>query len=124
MRAFVVALLVSSAAWAGAAEPSVQTFRGEISDSQCAMNVHSLSGSHAEMLKHHTTGNDPASCVRYCIKHMGGDYVLVSKKNVYRLDKEAMAEPFAAQEVVVHGVLDKKSNTVTVVSIEKDTSAK
>jgi hypothetical protein len=102
-----------------AAAQSVQTFRGVISDSQCAMNVHSLSGGHAEMLKRHTTGTDEASCVRYCVKNMGGDYVLVAKGNVYHLTDDRKAEPFAAQNVVVRGALDKKTNTITMVEIEK-----
>lgn len=109
---------------AAADPPSPQVFKGEISDTQCALNVHSLSGSHAEMLKKHTTGTDEASCVRYCVKNMGGDFVLVSKKNVYRLDDGNKAEPFAAQKVVVRGTLDKKTNTITVASIEKDAEAK
>ena len=112
-------LTVAFALTGFASAQSVQTFRGIISDSQCAMNVHSLSGGHAEMLKKHTTGNDEASCVRYCVKNMGGDYVLVTKGNVYHLTDDRKAEPFAAQNVIVRGALDKKTNTITLVEIEK-----
>ena len=48
---------------------------GEISHSQCAMNVHSLSRSHAEMIKKKTLGSDPASCARACVRR-GGEWVL------------------------------------------------
>ena len=93
-------------------------FHGEISDSSCAMNVHSLSSSHAEMLKKQTTGNDAASCARYCVKNMGSSYVLVSKKDVYHLANEDKAEPFAGKKVVVRGTLDKKTQTIQMESIE------
>ncbi len=113
-----IAILFAAFALAASAQ-SVQTFKGIISDSQCAMNVHSLNGGHAEMLKKHTMGNDEASCARYCVKNMGGQYVLVSKGTVYHLTDDIKAEPFAAQNVVIRGALDKKTNTITVVDIEK-----
>ena len=124
MLPVAILLLCLSLASAAADNSTVQTFKGEISDTQCALNVHSTSGSHAEMLKKQTMGTDAASCARYCVKNMGGDFVLVSGKTVYRLDSDSKAEPFAAQKVVIRGVLDKKTNTITVASIEKDAKAK
>src|SRR5277367_1781311 len=55
-------LALSLAAYAGEDEPRV--FRGEISDSQCAFNVHSLTQSHQEMLKSKSgdAGKTAASC--------------------------------------------------------------
>lgn len=97
-----------------------QTFYGEISDSSCAMNVHSLSASHEEMLKRKTTGSTPAECARYCVKNMGSNYVLVNKKDLYRLSDERQAEPFAGEKVVVRGTLDKKTQTIQVTSIERE----
>lgn len=35
---------------------SSRTFHGEVSDSQCALNVHSLTRSHQEMLKSKSMG--------------------------------------------------------------------
>ncbi len=99
---------------------TAQTFNGEISDSSCAMNVHSLSSSHAEMLKKKTTGTDAASCARYCVKNMGSSFVLVTKKDVYHLADELKAEPFAGQKVVVRGMLDKKTQTIQMESIERE----
>src|SRR5512140_3013517 len=119
MKRYVLPLLVTAVCSMGfekaATAQSVQAFKGVISDSQCAMNVHSLSGGHAEMLKKHTTGTDEPSCVRYCVKNMGGDFVLVSKGNVYHLTDDRKAEPFAAESVLVRGALDKKTNIITVV---------
>ena len=41
------------------------TFRGEIGDSSCALNVHSLSRSHKEMLKSKSFGSTAADCARH-----------------------------------------------------------
>jgi len=116
-----VILVVSWSAGVGVDSPKAQTFHGEISDSSCAMNVHSLSNSHEEMLKKKTTGTDPASCARYCVKNLGGSFVLVTKKNVYHLVDDQKAEPFAGEKVVVRGVLDNKTATINMVSIERET---
>ncbi len=115
-----IALLVSWQAAVAADPKGTETFHGEISDSSCAMNVHSLSSSPAEMLKRQTTGSDAASCARYCVKNMGSSFVLVSKKDVYRLADEEKAEPFAGQKVVVRGTLDKKTQTIQMESIEQE----
>jgi hypothetical protein len=58
---------LSFAAYAGDEES--KTFRGEITDSQCALNVHSLTQSHREMLKSKSgaAGQTPSSCAQYCI---------------------------------------------------------
>ncbi len=98
-------------------QPAVQTFTGEISDSQCAMNVHSRTGSHQEMLAEHTMGNNEAECVRTCVR-FGGVYVLISGKQVYRLSDQKSPDKYAAQKVRVRGSLNKKSNTIIVQSIE------
>jgi len=75
--------ILTAAALAGvmAGYPSARggnekTFRGEIADSQCALNVHSLSQSHKEMIemKHDVKTN--ADCARYCVKERGGRFVL------------------------------------------------
>src|SRR5438876_9442898 len=84
----------------------VKTFYGEIADSQCALNVHSLTRSHQEMLKSKSMGGNSASCTFYCIKYLGGDFVLSSKNNVYRLDNQDDAQKFAGQDVEVTGSLD------------------
>src|SRR5215469_1434132 len=100
-----------------------RTFFGEISDSQCALNVHSLTRSHKEMLKSKSMGGSAAECATYCVKYLGGDYVLSSKADVFRLDDQAQVAPFAGQAVKLVGVLRPKS-TIHVISIEVDSPAK
>lgn len=115
-----IVLLASWQAAFSADAAAPQTFHGEISDSSCAMNVHSLSSSHEEMLKRSTTGKTSAECARYCVKNMGSNFVLVTKKDVYHLADENKAETFAGEKVVIRGKLDKKTETIQIESIERE----
>lgn len=90
------------------------SFRGEISDTHCAMNVHSLSRSHEEMIEKKTMGTDAASCARAC----GGEWVLRSGDDVYRLKNPEGTEDYAGQKVQITGTLDTKTNTIDNVNIE------
>lgn len=104
-------------AWATSAQ-SAQIFHGEVSDSQCALNVHSLTRSHQEMLKSKSMGGTSNTCAVYCIERLGGYLVLSTGKNVYRLDRADLVHGFEGQRVVVNGVLDTKLNQIHVVKIE------
>jgi hypothetical protein len=100
---------------------TVRTFRGEISDSQCAMNVHSLTHSHQEMLKSKgEMGGTSAECAVHCAKQMGGEFVLAAGKEVYHLDNQAEAEKFAGLRVRISGTLDAKTKTIHVVKTESE----
>src|SRR5271154_4644916 len=116
----VSVLALSLAAYAGEDEP--KTFRGEITDSQCALNVHSLTQSHQEMLKSKSgdAGKTAASCSQFCIVHMGGKFVLASKEHVYHLDNQDMPRGFVGEKVKVRGTLDPKTEIIHVASIEVD----
>lgn len=114
----LAAVLLSSLSFAA---PKGKTFKGEIMDSQCAMN-----GSHAEMLKKEGMGdknaNDPMArkmCTENCVK-MGGKYVLYDSaaKKVYQLDDQTKPQQFAGQNVRVSGTLDKGSETIHVTNIQ------
>ncbi len=94
------------------------TFRGEIGDSSCALNVHSLSRSHKEMLKSKSFGSTAADCARHCVAHQGSSYVLVVKKDVYRLDNQKEAEKWAGQTVIVTGDLDAKNKVIMIDTIQ------
>jgi hypothetical protein len=97
------------------------TVVGAISDSQCAFNVHSDSRSHEWMEKKGVEGaKDDKSCTLRCVKEMGGKFVLVTKKDVFRLDDETLAEKFAGAKVKVTGTLDAKSQTLHVLKIEPE----
>jgi hypothetical protein len=93
-------------------------FKGEISDSQCALNVHSLTRSHGEMLKSKSMGGNATDCTLYCVKYHGGDFVLSSKDDVLRLDNQALARNFAGQKVTVTGTMLPDKKTIHVVKIE------
>ena len=118
--AMTAALALSFPAPIGAQEPA--SFRGEISDSQCAFNVHSLTKSHEEMLKSKSgaAGHTPATCSIYCIERLGGKFVLVSKGNVYHLDNQDLPRKFVGEKVKLHGVLDPKTDTIHVVDVEPE----
>src|ERR1700751_1615403 len=66
---------------------SARIFRGEVSDSQCALNIHSLTRSHQEMLKSKSMGGTSNTCSSYCIEHLGGTLVLSAGKDVYKLHR-------------------------------------
>src|SRR6476661_4989641 len=91
----LVAVLIGGSASGGTSRNS---YFGEISDSQCAMNVHSLSRSHEEMIKRRTLGTDAASCARACVRR-GGEWVLRSGEVVYRLQNQEGVDKFAGQQV-------------------------
>jgi hypothetical protein len=95
-----------------------QVFKGEIGDSQCALNVHSLSRSHDEMLKKKSIGTTAADCARYCVKNLGGVFVLQVKDKVYKLDSQELANKNAGLKVKVTGVLDPATNTIAVRTME------
>jgi hypothetical protein len=94
------------------------TFRGEIGDSSCALNIHSLSRSHEEMLKNQSIGTSAADCARHCVAHLGSSFVLVVKNDVYRLDDQREAEKWAGQSVIVTGELDAKKRAIAVKTIQ------
>jgi hypothetical protein len=103
---------------AAAGGQNTQTFHGEVSDSQCALNVHSLTRSHQEMLKSKSMGGTANTCAVYCIEHLGGYLVLSAGKNVYRLDRADLVHGFEGRKVVVTGVLDGKLNQIHVLKID------
>ena len=103
---------------AHAGDDKPQTFRGEIGDTQCALNVHSMTRSHTEMLKSKKMGGTPGGCASYCVEYLGGDFVLSSKNEVYRLDNQQKVRLFAGQKVKITGMLESKNKTIHIVDIE------
>jgi putative hemolysin len=100
---------------------NARIYRGEVSDSQCALNVHSLTRSHQEMLKSKSMGGTANTCSLYCIEHLGGDLVLVSGKDgkdVYHLDRADLVHGFEGQKVKITGVLDSQNTHLHVLKIE------
>jgi hypothetical protein len=100
--------------------PPGEVFYGEISDTQCALNVHSTNSSHDDLIKTKSGyGDTPEECTRTCVKN-GGKYVLldVASKKVYRLDNQTAAADFAGKEVRVRGVYDKDNKLLHVLEIK------
>jgi hypothetical protein len=95
-------------------------YRGEVSDSQCAMNIHSLTKSHQEMLKSKAMGGTSNTCSVYCIEHLGGYLVLSVGNDVYRLDRSDLVHGFEGQRVAITGILDPKLKTIHVQKIDLD----
>jgi len=109
-------LALAGAAYGQTSHP----YRGEVSDSQCALNVHSLTRSHQEMLKSKSMGGTSNTCSVYCIEHLGGYLVLSAGNNVYRLDRSDLVHGFEGQKVVITGVLDSKLKQIHVLKVELD----
>ena len=108
--------ILAAAAVAYGQNPKV--FHGEVSDSQCALNVHSLTRSHQEMLKSKSMGGTANTCSVYCIERMGGYLVLSTDKDVFRLDRSDLVHGFEGQKVKVTGALDAKAKQIHVLKIE------
>lgn len=108
-------LLIATSALVSAGD--VQTFHGEISDTQCAMNIHSLTRSHQEMIKKQTFGRDAASCAKECVRR-GGEWALRNGDEVYHLKNPEGIREFAGQKVKVTGTLDPSTHTIDNISIE------
>jgi hypothetical protein len=100
---------------------NVISLHGAIMDSQCAFNVHSDAHSHEWMTKRGVQGaTDEESCTQHCVKDMGGSYVLVVKKEVYKLDDQVKAEQFAGKKVKINGSLDSTTHTLHIFDVEED----
>ena len=118
--AALAGIALTATAGPGASE---KIFSGEIADSQCALNVHSLSQSHREMMGINPEIKTDTACVRFCVKERGGRYVLETKTKVYKLDAQVLAEQWAGQKVRVVGTLDPKTNVITVEKIEAEAAS-
>ncbi len=115
----IAILTLTTATLCFAGKPKARKFTGEIADTQCALNVHSLSRSHNEMLaKDPSIGADAAACTRYCVEHGGGEYVLTSGTKVYRFTNAEKAAAFAGQQVAIYGTLDAAGKTITIETIK------
>jgi type 1 fimbria pilin len=122
--AFALAAMLLLASYAFSKDKpkdNVITLRGAIMDSQCAFNVHSDAHSHDWMTKRGVQGaTDEESCTHHCVKDMGGSYVLVVKKDVYKLDDQVKAEQFAGKKVKISGSLDASNHTLHIFDMEED----
>lgn len=115
----MLALALALSGLCVAQENAERVFTGYISDSQCALNVHSLSRSHKEMLKSGDFGKTPADCVWYCVTQRGGKFVLQAGRKIFKLDDQNIDRELAAQKVRITGTLDEQTDTIHVLKIER-----
>lgn len=117
MKCAICCLLLIATAILGAGD-SQKFFDGEISDSQCGFNVHSLNRSHDEMIKTGYMGKNAVECTVNCIRGRGGRFVFVSsnKKSAYKIEAQDVVKDFAGRKVRIRGTLDK--DTLRIISIE------
>ncbi len=105
--------LLGTAIWA----EDGKSYVGEIADSSCALNVHSLTRSHKEMLQGSAMGKTAKDCSHICVQHYGAHYVLQDKGEVFNLDDQKKAAEFAGSKVKISGTL-LSNNTIHIISIE------
>ena len=117
LKVFCFAIVILTLAGAAQAQ-AAHVYHGEVSDSQCAMNIHSLTKSHQEMLKSKAMGGTSNTCSVYCIEHLGGYLVLSVGNDVYRLDRIDLVHGFEGQRVVITGTLDPKIKQIHVQKID------
>ena len=65
-----------------------------------------------------SAGKTSTDCAHFCVKQRGGKYVLQTKKEVYHLDRQDLAEQSAGLQVKLVGTLDPKTSTIQVRTIE------
>jgi hypothetical protein len=118
----LIAALVLASSFGAFAGDEEKVFRGEISDSQCALNIHSLTQSHQEMLKSKSgaAGQTAATCAQYCIERLGGKFVLASKDHVYHLDNQELPRRYVGKQVKIRGTLDTKNGMIHVMEFDPE----
>jgi hypothetical protein len=103
MRRIILGL-VAVAAIAAAAD---QTFTGVITDTMCGKTHGMLAGQPDE------------KCIAMCVKG-SSQYALFDGKAVLKLSDQKKPARYAAQRVKVTGILNNKTHTIKVSSIEPD----
>ncbi|HEY7402976.1 MAG TPA: hypothetical protein VIB39_05605 [Candidatus Angelobacter sp.] len=117
----IVMVLVTSALGTDKPKDNVLTLHGEIMDSQCGFNVHSEGHSHDLMTKSKLNGTrNGAACTQHCVKEMGGSYVLVAQKDVYKLEDQEKPELFAGKKVKITGRVDTNTHLLHIVTIDEE----
>ena len=102
-RAILASLLLGGTV--GAVPPA--TFTGTIIDAECARE------SHAAM----RMGETDAECARACVLSHDSAYLLAVGSTLYRLSDQKTPGKFAAQEVIIVGTVDEKTQIILVESI-------
>jgi hypothetical protein len=105
MKPLLVSLVIVAAL---AAAPGKRKFTGTVTDSMCPAADHSRM----------RMGPTDAECTVACINEHGALYVLYDGKEVLTLSDQRTPEKFAGKKITVRGVLDARTKTIRVDSIE------
>jgi hypothetical protein len=89
-----------------AAANQPQTFTGVVTDTMCGKE-HGM-----------VAGQPDDKCIAMCVKGTSSEYGLYDGKEVLKLSDQKAPAKFAAKRVKVTGVLDDKTKTIRVASIE------
>lgn len=92
------------------ASQDARTFVGVVTDERCAV------GGHAAM----RMGPTDAECAKACADEHGDALVLLDGEHIYQLSDQKLARTFAGEKVRVTGVLDVKTGTIAVTSIQAE----
>jgi hypothetical protein len=96
---------------------AAKVFEGEISDSQCGFNIHSLNRSHDEMLKTGYMGKTAEECTKNCVHGRGGQFVFVSinKRSAYKIEPQTVVAGYAGHKVRVEGTVENGTISLTTI---------
>jgi hypothetical protein len=105
--------LILAAALAGIlAAADQQTFTGVITDTMCG-KAHGM-----------VPGQPNDKCIAMCVKGTSSQYALYDGKAVLKLSDQKMPARYIAQRVKVTGILNDKTQTIKVSSIEPEGGSK
>jgi len=111
---------IASLSYAG---ENLRSFRGEISDSQCAMNVHSLTHSHLGDAEVQGTHGGNFSAVYYPLRQADGgenlSWQLEENRSTTWITRRE-AGKFAGQRFKISGTLNAKTKTIHVAKTEPE----
>lgn len=108
MKSILLAIVLASAL-AAANQP--QTFTGVITDSMCGKTHNMMAARQTD-----------TKCIAMCVKG-SSQYALYDGNEVLKLSDQKTPAKFAAQRVKVTGILNEKTRTIKVSSIEPDGGA-
>ncbi len=89
-----------------AAEP--KTFTGVITDTMCG-KAHGM-----------TAGQPDDKCIAMCVRGSSSQYALFDGKEVLKLSDQKRPAKFASKRVKVSGILNEKTKTIKVESMEAE----
>jgi len=91
---------------------ATESFTGIITDTMCG-KAHGM-----------VRGQPDNECVALCVKGTSSQYALYDGKSVFKLTDQKAAAKFSAQRVKVTGILNDKTRTIKVSSMEPEGSSK